>query len=143
MSEEAYRRYFEGFDPVRYRPAERAALARRAGQRYAVMTAKHHDGFCLFDSALTDYKATDTPAGRDLISEYVEAFRAAGLRVGHYTRCSTGTIPTIRSTASIPCGRTRRPSPARGASPATSTTSTARSANCSPTTALSTSSGWT
>ena len=48
--------------------------------KYAVMTTKHHDGFCLFDSKLTDYKATNTPAGRDLIKEYVEAFRAEGLK---------------------------------------------------------------
>ena len=50
--------------------------------KYAVMTAKHHDGFCLFDGQLTDYKATNTPAGRDLIKEYVDAFRAEGLKVG-------------------------------------------------------------
>jgi hypothetical protein len=48
------------------------------------MTAKHHDGFCLFESRFTDYKATNTPAGRDLFKEYIEAFRAAGLRVGVY-----------------------------------------------------------
>ena len=52
--------------------------------RYAVLTAKHHDGFCLFDSALTDYKSTATKAGRDLVAEYVEAFRAEGLEVGLY-----------------------------------------------------------
>ena len=71
ISDEAYRPYFEAFNPVRYDPRRWAALARRAGQKYAVMTAKHHDGFCLFDSALTDYKATNTPAGRDLTAEYV------------------------------------------------------------------------
>lgn len=52
--------------------------------KYAVLTAKHHEGFCLFDSAYTDYKATNTPAGRDLVREYVDAFRAEGLRVGLY-----------------------------------------------------------
>jgi alpha-L-fucosidase len=52
--------------------------------KYAVLTAKHHDGFCLFDSKLTDFKATNTPAGRDLIKEYVDAFRAEGLGVGIY-----------------------------------------------------------
>ncbi len=49
--------------------------------KYAVLTAKHHDSFCLFDSKLIDYKATNTPAGRELIKEYVEAFRAEGLKV--------------------------------------------------------------
>ncbi len=52
--------------------------------KYAVLTAKHHDGFCLFDSRLTDYKSTNTPCGRDLVREYVEAFRAEGLKVGLY-----------------------------------------------------------
>ncbi len=52
--------------------------------KYAVLTAKHPEGFCLFDSAYTDYKATNTPAGRDLVREYVDAFRAEGLRVGLY-----------------------------------------------------------
>jgi alpha-L-fucosidase len=52
--------------------------------KYAVMTSKHHDGFCLFDSKYTDYKVTNTPAHRDLIREYVEAFRGEGLKVGFY-----------------------------------------------------------
>lgn len=60
-------------------PAQQAA-----GQKYAVLTTKHHDGFCLFDSKLTDFKATNTPAGRDLVREYVDAFRAEGIAVGLY-----------------------------------------------------------
>ncbi len=81
---EQYRMYFEEFDPDRYDPRAWARAAKDAGMRYAVMTAKHHDGFCLFDSALTDFKATNTKAGRDLTREYVEAFRAEGLKVGIY-----------------------------------------------------------
>jgi len=84
MTVEDYQPFFETFNPVRYDPKAWARLAREAGMKYAVLTAKHHDGFCLFDSALTDYKATRTPAHRDLIAEYVEAFRAEGLRVGLY-----------------------------------------------------------
>lgn len=61
-----------------------AALARRAGMRYVVLTAKHHDGFCLFDSRLTDFSAPARACGRDLIREYVEAMRREGLRVGLY-----------------------------------------------------------
>lgn len=79
-----YQSYFETFNPILYDPGAWARLARTAGMRYAVMTAKHHDGFCLFDSQYTDYKATNTPAKRDLIREYVEAFRAEGLKVGFY-----------------------------------------------------------
>ena len=79
-----YMKYFAEFDPSDYDPAAWARAAREAGMKYAVMTAKHHDGFCLFDSALTEFKATNAPAGRDLIREYVDAFRAEGLKVGLY-----------------------------------------------------------
>jgi alpha-L-fucosidase len=61
-----------------------AQLARATGMRYMVMTAKHHEGFCLFNSALTDYCAARKGPGRDLIREYVDAARAEGLRVGLY-----------------------------------------------------------
>lgn len=84
ISVEEYEPFFKTFDPVDYDPRKWAKAAREAGMKYAVMTAKHHDGFCLFDSKLTDYKATNTPAGRDLIAEYLDAFRAEGLRVGLY-----------------------------------------------------------
>lgn len=81
---ERYDAYFRSFDPVDYDPRAWAHAARQAGMQYAVLTAKHHEGFCLFDSAYTDYKATNTPAGRDLVREYLDAFRAEGLRVGLY-----------------------------------------------------------
>jgi alpha-L-fucosidase len=61
-----------------------ARLAREAGMRYMVMTAKHHEGFCLFDSKLTDYCAPKQGPGRDLVREYVEAARAENLGVGLY-----------------------------------------------------------
>ena len=84
ISVEDYQQFFDEFDPVDYDPREWANLARHAGMKYAVLTAKHHDGFCLFDTKQGDYKATNTPAKRDLIKEYVEAFRNAGLKVGFY-----------------------------------------------------------
>ena len=58
-------------------------MAKRAGMRYAVLTAKHHDGFCLFDTKTTDFNAVKA-CGRDLVGEFVEAFRAEGLGVGLY-----------------------------------------------------------
>ncbi|MBP2412118.1 alpha-L-fucosidase [Arthrobacter stackebrandtii] len=79
-----YRKYFEHFDPDLYDPREWAAAAKSAGMKYVVLTTKHHDGFCLWDSALTDYKSTNTPCGRDLLTPYVEALREAGLKVGFY-----------------------------------------------------------
>ena len=84
MPEEPYLAYFREFTADRYDPKEWARLARQAGMRYAVLTAKHHDGFCLFDSQLTDYKSTNTPCGRDLVREFLDAFRAEGLKVGLY-----------------------------------------------------------
>ena len=80
MPEEPYLAYFREFTADRYDPKEWARLARQAGMRYAVLTAKHHDGFCLFDSQLTDYKSTNTPCGRDLVREVLDAFRAEGLK---------------------------------------------------------------
>lgn len=61
-----------------------ARLAKRAGQKYMVLTTKHHEGFCLFQTRLTSYCAPKQAAGRDLVREYVEAARAEGLRVGFY-----------------------------------------------------------
>ncbi len=81
---EDYQVYFDEFNPVNYNPKEWAKLAKEAGMKYAVLTAKHHDGFCLFDSKLTDYKSTNTQSGRDLVREFLEAFRAEGIKVGLY-----------------------------------------------------------
>ena len=84
MTIEEYRKYFEQFDPVDYDPTTWVRLAKEAGMKYVVLTAKHHDGFCLFDSKLTDYKATNTKAGLDLVREFVDACREEGLKVGLY-----------------------------------------------------------
>jgi alpha-L-fucosidase len=61
-----------------------AKLAKEAGMKYMVMTTKHHEGFCLFDTQYTDYCAPKQACGRDLVAEYVDAARAEGLRVGFY-----------------------------------------------------------
>jgi alpha-L-fucosidase len=61
-----------------------ARLAKRSGQKYMVMTTKHHEGFCQWDSKLTDYNAMKQGPGRDLVREFVDAARAEGLRVGFY-----------------------------------------------------------
>ena len=63
---------------------EWAALAKRAGMKYMVLTTKHHEGFCLWDTKQTEYNAVKRGPGRDLVREYVEAAREAGLRVGFY-----------------------------------------------------------
>lgn len=84
MTDEEYQKYFDHFDADLYDPAEWARAAKDAGMKYFVITTKHHDGFCLWDSKYTDYKVTNTPHGKDLIGPMVDAFRAEGLRVGFY-----------------------------------------------------------
>jgi len=84
ITEEDYQKYFDHFDPDLYNPKEWARLAKAAGMKYFVVTTKHHEGFCLWDTKYGDYKATRTPYGKDLIKPMVEAFRAEGLRVGFY-----------------------------------------------------------
>jgi alpha-L-fucosidase len=77
--DEEYQRYFRHFDPDLYDPREWAGLACDAGMRYAVITTKHHDGFCLWDSELTEFKA-----GRDLLAPFVTALRERDMGVGLY-----------------------------------------------------------
>ena len=79
-----YQKYFDHFEPDLYDPVQWARDAKRAGMKYAVLTSKHHDGFAMWDSQMTDFKVTNTPAGRDLLREFVEAFRAEGLKIGFY-----------------------------------------------------------
>jgi alpha-L-fucosidase len=78
------KRYFNKFDPDLYNPEKWADAAAGAGMKYFVVTTKHHEGFCLFDSKHTQFKATNTPAKRDLIKPMVKAFNERGLRTGFY-----------------------------------------------------------
>lgn len=81
---EGYDPYMAEFDPQCCDMRAWMAAAKGAGMKYAVLTAKHHDGFCLFDSAYTDFKSTNSPAGRDFVREFLDAAREAGLRAGLY-----------------------------------------------------------
>lgn len=84
MPKEEYDPFMDEFTTENYNPKEWARLAKEAGMKYAVLTAKHHDGFCLYDTALTDFKSTNAPCGRDLVQEFLDAFRAEGIKVGLY-----------------------------------------------------------
>lgn len=84
IADEDYQKYFELFNPDLYNPKEWARMAKRAGMKYFVVTTKHHEGFCLWDSKYSDYKVTNTPYRKDLIKPMVKAFRDEGLRVGFY-----------------------------------------------------------
>lgn len=84
ITNDQYQKYFDNFNPDEFNPKEWAKKAKAAGMKYAVLTTKHHEGFCLFDSKYTDYKSTKTQAKRDLVKEFVEAFRAEGIKIGFY-----------------------------------------------------------
>ena len=84
MSKKTYEKYANYFNPDLYNPTEWAQLAKKAGMKYVVFTAKHHDGFSMYDSKYTDYKVTNTPFGRDVMKELIDAFRAEGIRIGLY-----------------------------------------------------------
>ena len=72
------------FNPVAFSAADVARLAKKAGMKYIVITSKHHEGFCLFDSEHTDYDVMSTPFKRDIMKELAEACRAEGLKFGFY-----------------------------------------------------------
>jgi alpha-L-fucosidase len=74
----------DSFDPTHYDPREWARLAKRLGMQYAVLTTKHHDGFALFDTKLSDFSVMQAPYGKDIVRAWADAFRAEGLRLGVY-----------------------------------------------------------
>src|SRR5580698_5098220 len=73
ITEADYRALAKTFNPTKFDPHAFVDLARRAGQEYMVFTTKHHDGFCMFDSAYTDYKITNTPYGKDIVKQLADA----------------------------------------------------------------------
>ena len=79
-----YQQLAQRFNPTPHAARAWAKLAKQAGMKYMVMTTKHHEGFCLFDTKLTTYCAPKQACGRDLVAEYVEAARGEGLRFGFY-----------------------------------------------------------
>lgn len=84
LADDKYDQYFNHFNPDLYDPRAWAKAASTAGMKYVVLTTKHHEGFCLWDTALTDYKITNTPYGKDALRPYVDAFREEGLKIGFY-----------------------------------------------------------
>ena len=80
-----YKAYAKQFNPVKYDPDAWVCLAKEAGMKYIVITSKHHDGFALFDSKVTDWDIVDaTPYGKDLLKPLAEACRKYGLKLGFY-----------------------------------------------------------
>lgn len=81
---EEYAKFADQFDPQRFHPDEWVQLAKAAGMRYMVMTSRHHDGYSLFDSQVSDFTAPKRAAGRDLVRAYLDACHRADMRVGLY-----------------------------------------------------------
>jgi alpha-L-fucosidase len=81
---EVYDNLYKEFNPVLFNADEWMQIAKDAGMRYFVFTSKHHDGFSMFDSKLTDYKVTNSPFKRDVVKELADACHKAGLRLGYY-----------------------------------------------------------
>src|SRR5210317_1505666 len=82
ISAEEYGKYFDHFDPDLHDPREWARAARSAGMKYFVITSKHHDGFCLWDSKFTDYDVIDaTPFKRDILGELAEECKKQEIRL--------------------------------------------------------------
>jgi alpha-L-fucosidase len=91
-----YQKRVEHFNPLRFNAAEWADLILESGQKFLVITSKHHDGFCLWDSALTDFKVTNTPFGRDILHELAYALHERGLGLHFYYSLVDWTHPAYR-----------------------------------------------
>ncbi len=81
---EEYDKLVQQFNPVEFNAADWVRMAKNAGMKYIVITSKHHDGFCLFDSKYTDFDVMSTPFKRDILKELSEACRAEGLQMCWY-----------------------------------------------------------
>ena len=84
ISKEEYAKLADKFNPTKFNAHKWVALAKNAGARYMVLTTRHHDGFCLFDSKVSNFTSVKTAAKRDFVREYVNAARKAGMRIGFY-----------------------------------------------------------
>jgi len=92
-----YKERMEHFNPTRFNAEEWADLMVEAGMKFLLITSKHHDGFCLWDSDLTDFKVTNTAFKRDILSELAEALHARELGLHFYYSLADWTHPAYRS----------------------------------------------
>lgn len=99
ITEAEYRALPKRFNPVKFDPQAFVDLARLAGQKYMVFTTKHHDGFCMFDSAYTDYKITNTPYGKDIVAQLAKACDQDGMPLGLYYSPPDMHHPDFRDTS--------------------------------------------
>lgn len=99
ISEEEYRALPQRFNPVKFDPRAWIRLAKAAGQRYMIFTSKHHDGFCMFDSAFTSYKITRTPYKRDILKMLADAATKEQFPLGFYYSPPDMNHPAYRDTS--------------------------------------------
>ncbi len=93
---ETYKERMDRFNPTRFNAAEWADLMLESGQKFLVITSEHHDGFCLWDTALTDFKVTNAPFKRDVLAELADALRDRGLGLHFYYSLVDWTHPAYR-----------------------------------------------
>lgn len=80
-----YEEFVRQFNPVNFNAKEWVAIAKNAGMKYIVITSKHHDGFCIWDSKVTDYDIMDaSPYKRDILKELADACKEAGVKLCFY-----------------------------------------------------------
>lgn len=112
ISEAEYRALPQRFNPARFDARAWVRLAKAAGQKYMVFTTKHHDGFCMFDTAYSDYQIMKTPYGKDIVAQLAEAAKAEGMPLGFYYSPPDMNHPGFRDT-SKPSAENWRGEPAR------------------------------
>ena len=81
---EVYDQFVHEFNPVKFNAKEWVRMAKDAGMKYIVITSKHHDGFCLFDSKYTDFDVMSTPFQQDIMKELADASHEAGIKICWY-----------------------------------------------------------
>jgi len=101
ITEAEYRELPKRFNPTKFDPYSFVDLARAAGQQYMVFTTKHHDGFCMFDTAYTDYKVTNTPYGKDIVAQLSAACMERGMPLGFYYSPPDMHHPAFRDTSKL------------------------------------------
>jgi alpha-L-fucosidase len=112
ISEQEYRALPQRFNPSRFDPDDWVSLAKAAGQRYMVFTSKHHAGFCMFDSAYTNYKITETPYQKDIVAQLAQSCRRHNMPLGFYYSPPDMNHPAFRDT-SEPASKNRDGEPTR------------------------------
>ena len=101
ITEAEYRALPQRFNPTKFDPQAFVDLARTAGQKYMVFTTKHHDGFCMFDSAYTEHKITNTPYGKDIVAELAAAAKHSDMPLGFYYSPPDLYHPGFRDTSKL------------------------------------------